>query len=268
MFNHNKKTKSTKTLLLEQQRENEKLLNKENNFSYKGRGNKNYGGGYAIGIMPPKTFRSTTNQLCGLFPFVAGSSTPTIGVPLGKHIYTSSTVCCDPLNWFTRAKLVSNPSVFVLGKPGLGKSTIIRRMCLGLAGQNTLPLVLGDLKPDYVDLIKAINGQIISIGHGKNGLNPLDITQAQKAVKLMEEKGYTTQAQTLLLDAKARRANLICALLEIIAKKPLTPKEETIITTCITEIENQNPNKTPIIQDITNILTNPTNQIRKVALDQ
>ena len=37
--------------------------------------------------------------------------------------------------------------------PALGKSTFTRRQVLGLAGQGVRPLVLGDLKPDYADLI-------------------------------------------------------------------------------------------------------------------
>ena len=42
----------------------------------------------------------------------------------------------------------------MLGLPGLGKSSLLRRMALGLAGFGVMPLVLGDLKPDYVDLIE------------------------------------------------------------------------------------------------------------------
>ena len=82
-----------------------------------------------------------------------------IGVPLGKNLATGAAVCCDPISWFQRAQLISNPSMFVLGKPGLGKSSLTRRMATGLAGYGTIPLVLGDLKPDYVDLIEALDGR-------------------------------------------------------------------------------------------------------------
>jgi hypothetical protein len=67
-------------------------------------------------------------------------------------------VCCDPISWFQRAHLLSNPSAFVLGKPGLGKSTLVRRMMLGLSGQGVHPLVLGDLKGEHGDAISAIGG--------------------------------------------------------------------------------------------------------------
>ncbi|WP_238177142.1 hypothetical protein [Kribbella sp. VKM Ac-2566] len=66
-----------------------------------------------------------------------------------------------------RSRLISNPSAFVLGKPGLGKSTVVRRMALGLAGHGVQPLILGDLKPDYRDLIEALDGQVIDLAPGR-----------------------------------------------------------------------------------------------------
>ena len=79
-----------------------------------------------------------------------------VGVPLGRDLDSGATVCCDPVSWFMRTGLLANPSMFVLGRPGLGKSTAVRRMALGLSGYGVHPLIFGDLKPDYVDLIRAI----------------------------------------------------------------------------------------------------------------
>jgi hypothetical protein len=90
-----------------------------------------------------------------------------VGVPLGRNMLSGATLCCDPISWFQRAGLISSPSVFVLGKPGLGKSTVVRRMALGLSAYGVLPLVLGDLKPDYVDLVQAIGGQVVTLGRGR-----------------------------------------------------------------------------------------------------
>ena len=44
-----------------------------------------------------------------------------------------------------------------------------------------LPLVLGDLKPDYVDLIEALGGQVIELGRGRGHLNVLDPGEATAA---------------------------------------------------------------------------------------
>ncbi len=97
-----------------------------------------------------------------------------IGVPLGNNLATGAAVCFDPVSWFQRAQLISTPSMFVLGKPGLGKSSLTRRRATGLAGYGVLPLVLGDMKPDYVDLIQALYGQVITLGRGRGYLNILD----------------------------------------------------------------------------------------------
>ena len=115
------------------------------------------GGGFQS-VSVPAEWRGTSVQVCGLWPFSAGSGTPMIGVPLGRHLMTGATVCCDPISWFQRASLITNPSMFVLGKPGLGKSSLVRHIVLGLAGFGVNSMILGDLKPDYVDLVKALGG--------------------------------------------------------------------------------------------------------------
>ena len=143
------------------------------------------GGGETMVISVAPEWRGTTVQVCGLWPFGVGTGAPMIGVPLGRHLITRGPVCCDPVSWFQRANLISNPSAFVLGKPGLGKSTIIRRMATGLAGYGVQPLVLGDLKPDYVDLIREMNGQVITLGRGRGYLNILDPGEAGEAAGLL-----------------------------------------------------------------------------------
>src|SRR5690606_14365565 len=125
------------------------------------RGFSGAGGGRVSYVEAPPEWRGTTVQVCGLWPFSAGSGTPMVGVPVGRELSGGATLCCDPISWFQRAGLIHNPSCLVLGKPGLGKSSLIRRMVLGLTAYGTYPMILGDLKPDYVDLITAMGGQVI-----------------------------------------------------------------------------------------------------------
>ncbi len=56
-----------------------------------------------------------------------------------------------------------------------GKSTIVRRMVTVLEAWGIVPMVLSDTKPDYVDLITAMEGQVIRVGRGRGHLNPLDL---------------------------------------------------------------------------------------------
>jgi hypothetical protein len=80
------------------------------------------GGGYSTYLQAAPEWRGTTVQVCGMWPFAAGTGSPMVGVPIGRNILSGATMCCDPISWFMRAKLISNPSMFVLGKPGLGKA--------------------------------------------------------------------------------------------------------------------------------------------------
>ncbi len=132
------------------------------------------GRGGSVYVQAADEWRGTTVQVCGLWPFAAGTGTPMIGTPIGRNLISGATVCADPISWFQRGSLISNPSCFILGLPGLGKSSLIGRMGMGLAGFGVLPLVLGDLKPDYVDLIHALGGQVIELGRGRGYLNILD----------------------------------------------------------------------------------------------
>ncbi len=109
-------------------------------------------GGRAVHVAPGVEYQATTTQLCGLYPFVAGSGTPVVGTPVGRHQLWGEVACLDPLAWL-RAGLVTNPGMFVLGQPGTGKSALVKRLVTGAVAFGTRILVLGDPKPDYSPLV-------------------------------------------------------------------------------------------------------------------
>lgn len=163
------------------------------------------GRGNSTVVSPAPEWRGTTVQVCGLWPFGVGTGAPLIGVPLGRHLFNRATVCCDPISWFQRAKLINNPSVFVLGKPGLGKSTVVRRMATGLSGFGVQPLVLGDLKPDYVDLIEALGGQVIRLGRGRGSLNILDPGDAVEGAQMLRDAAAASEEKAARLRREAEQ---------------------------------------------------------------
>lgn len=248
------------------------------------------GGGQAVNVLAADEFRATTVQVCGLYPFSVGTGTPMIGVPLGKNLATGATVCCDPISWFQRAQLIANPSVFVLGKPGLGKSSLTRRMATGLAGYGTLPLVLGDLKPDYVDLIHALDGQVITLGRGRGYLNILDPgeahhaatrlqTEAARLERAMRRKGADRPAlkaeaarirrlaSQVLADAHGRRHTMIAALLTILRSEPPTDREETILDRALKWLDEHHDG-IPVLSDLLAVIQAAPDELRQVALDR
>jgi hypothetical protein len=225
------------------------------------------GGGMAQLVPSVKEYRGTTVQVCGLWPFSSGASSPMIGVPLGRHEETQATVCCDPISWFQRARLISNPSAFILGKPGLGKSTLVRRMFLGLAAQGVNPLVLGDLKGEHVKAVEALGGQVIKLGRGVGYLNILDPGQAVEVAQLLEEHGHHEAATRVRADAHGRRLNMVVSLITISRNNPPTDQEQTILDRALRVLDNRFDG-IPVLKDLLDVIVSAPDELRQVALDR
>ena len=132
------------------------------------------GGGSPAYLPVPLEWRATTRQVCGLFPWSAPGQLPLLGVPIGRHQHTGAVVCFDHVNWFLGNR-IANPSVLIIARPGLGKSTLAAKMMLGLSAQGYALLVPGDTKPDYVELTRVLGGQVREVRRaGGAALNPCD----------------------------------------------------------------------------------------------
>ena len=229
------------------------------------RGSYAIAGGRVGSLDPPTMWRATTVQACGLWPFASGSGAPMVGVPLGQHLATGATVCGDPLNWFTRARYISNPSLFMLGMPGLGKSTLINRMLIGLSAQGVVPLVLGDLKPDYADTVRALGGQVISIARGMGGLNVLDPgAMGAAAVKIGGAAGEVLAAET-----HGRVLNMVAALLTIVRGQAISDHEQSVLSACLRHLrERTAPGRSFQLTDLLRVLEEGPPRVRQVTLDR
>jgi hypothetical protein len=225
------------------------------------RGFSRRGGGRSSYVETPSEWRGTTVQVCGLWPFAAGAGTPMVGVPLGRELTTGAAMCCDPISWFQRANLIHNPSALVLGKPGLGKSTLIRRMVLGLVGQGVFPMVLGDLKPDYVDLVRAMGGQIIKLGRGLGSLNVLDPGATASAAARLSGQARTK----LIADAHGRRLNMVAALLTVLRGGPIADTERTILNAALRVLDESHPG-VPVLPDLIRVIDEGPERLRSVTL--
>lgn len=227
------------------------------------RGWKGRARGQAVYVQAADEWRATTVQACGLWPFSAGTGSPMVGVPLGRNLLSGATLCADPISWFRRANLISNPSAFVLGKPGLGKSSLVRRMALGLTGYGTLPIVLGDLKPDYVDLIEALGGQVIRLGRGRGKLNILDPGEATAAA----DRLTGSARHEVIADAHGRRHTMVATLITILRAMPPTDREETILDRALRVLDDRHDG-VPVLGDLVELLHDGPEEVRQVALDR
>src|SRR5258707_3792340 len=163
--------------------------------------------GRAAHVTPAPEYQGTSTQVCGLYPYVAGSGTPVAGTPVGRHQLWGEVVCLDPVAWL-RAGLVTNPGEFILGQPGTGKSTLVKRQITGAVATGTRAIILGDTKPDYSMLTEHLGGQVMRIGRGLDRINPLDTGALGGAVRQMTRAG----APALRWGVGRRRLSLLMGL--------------------------------------------------------
>jgi hypothetical protein len=220
---------------------------------------KGAGAGRAVHVAPGAEYQGTTYQLCGLFPFTAGSGAPTIGVPIGRHMLWGEVVCLDPLEWL-RVGLVTNPGVFVLGQPGVGKSTIVKRLITGMAACGTHVLVLGDTKPDYTRLVEYLGGQVIRVGRGMDRINPLDSGPLGAALKKMTG----TDAAQVRLEVRGRRLSLMLALCALVRTERVTNPEEIILGRAI-DILTERLDRDPTVPDVLRLIEEGPDEMRAAA---
>ena len=186
------------------------------------------GGGRAAHVEPGVAYAGTTSQLCGLFPFAVSSGATVAGVPIGRHMHTAEPVGLDPAGWL-RTGLVSNTGVWVQGQPGIGKSSITKRLLVGLVGFGMTAVIPGDVKGEYTPLIEALGGAVWRIGRGRHALNPLDPGPLAAALNAAVGTERERIAETL----RARRASLLEALLSIVRRGEVTVTERRLLTAAL-----------------------------------
>ncbi len=217
------------------------------------------GAGRASHVAAGMEYQGTTVQLCGLFPFVAGSGAPTLGVPIGRHMLWGEVVCLDPLEWLRRG-LVTNPGMFLLGQPGVGKSSLAKRLITGMVGFGVLPIILGDTKPDYTLLVTALGGQVIRVGRGLDRINPLDSGPLGKALARMGG----ADAERLRLEIRGRRLSLLLALCTLVRSARVTNPEEVILGRTIDLLTDRLPGD-PTVPDVLAVLEEGPDELRAAA---
>ncbi|MBR5950095.1 MAG: ATP/GTP-binding protein, partial [Actinomycetaceae bacterium] len=213
-------------------------------------------------------WRGSSVQVCGLYPFSVGMPVPMVGVPFG-HAQTDDgrvqTVCFDPISWFERG-LISSPSMFVMGLIGLGKSSAIRHLIAGYESFGVHTMVLGDLKPDYVDLVEALGGQVITIGRGHGVINPLDTGLAGDMYKRLPPR----EAEAARAASRGRRKNMISTLVQLSRSENagrLTTPESNLLTEALTLLDEKHED-TPIVADLISVIRQGPQRLRDAVLDR
>ena len=216
--------------------------------------------GRAARVLPAPEYQATTVQMCGLFPFLAGSGSPAVGTPIGRHLLWGEAVCLDPLAWL-RAGLITNPGMFLLGEPGVGKSTLAHRLITGMVATGTRALVLGDTKPDYSRHVAQLGGQVITVGRGRDRINPLDAGPLGLAMARMS----SSDAQVLRLEVRGRRLSLLLALCTLVREGKITNAEEVVLGRAVDLLDSRLGSTQPTVPDVLAVIEQGPDELRRAA---
>lgn len=180
-------------------------------------------------VEAPPMIQGTSHQVAGFFPFLASVSRPVLGAPLGTHFNDRSPVFYDLMTLFL-SKGASSPSMVLFGLQGRGKSSFFLRMCLGMVDSGFLLVFPGDLKGEYTGLIRAIGGEVIEVGPGKDCINPMDAGPLEHMISQIQDPELRDMMDA---EMRTRRHNTCIALLELVLKRELdvgTGEDEAFTT--------------------------------------
>lgn len=217
------------------------------------RGWRGPGRGRAAHVERGSVYLGTTVEVAGLFPFMQSSGLPPEGVPIGPDLMTAEMVCLDPPGWVGR--LVNNPSVWIQGQPGVGKSAAAKRICLGLVGYGYTLLAPGDVKGEYAGLVQALGGQVVRIGRGKDKINPLDSGPLGRKLPSLP----AAEQERVGAEVNGRRGELLHALLATthgLGRRPAAA-ESTAINSAVRLAAAATPGVDPTVPDVLKVLRDP-----------
>jgi len=118
--------------------------------------------------------RATSDQLGGVYPFLAEAGLGSNGVYVGTDSYSGSAFVFDPFVLYRQGD-ITNPNILVAGDLGTGKSTLAKSLTTRSVAFGRRVYVPGDPKGEWSVVARAVGGQAIELGRGlRTRLNPLD----------------------------------------------------------------------------------------------
>jgi len=191
-----------------------------------------------IGIRKVDVFRTmTTESLSYLVPFNVQEVQEDGGIFFGVNAISGNLVLCNPAN-------LINQSMVVLGKPGSGKSFMIKLLILFLMLGTDDQIIIMDPEGEYTPLVKALGGSVIrcAVG-GTDHLNAMDMAQ-----------GYGDG------NGIALKAEYIMSLLDLMHKGGIGSHHKSIIDRCVMQVfrDSHQTGEIPTLGTLREVLLNQT----------
>ncbi|EJW13864.1 DUF87 domain-containing protein [Paenibacillus alvei] len=130
--------------------------------------------------------------IAAMYPFVYSGINDGDGILLGADKLGGIVL----VDFWLREGSRTNSNVTVLGRPGVGKSTIIKKILMAEYARGTKVLII-DPESEYKDLCKNLGGdRIICSGGSRGRINPLQVRAVPKDDEDEEEKLYTEEDES------------------------------------------------------------------------
>ena len=200
--------------------------------------------------------RATTRDACVLFPGVGSPCTGVRGPLLGADQLSGDTSFhFDVIEAYQQGGLIDNTNMFVLGKPGNGKSALIKTLIwrsLAIYGSNRFFCII-DVKGEYRDLATEAGFTVLDLRpDGPTRINPLG--------KPATPGDPADAARTI-----RHRVTMIAALCATQLGRPLTQEQEALLYAAMAEVNQleqtqlaTNANVQARLSTITKLLRDPT----------
>ena len=190
--------------------------------------------------------RSTTNNVCCLYPATVQASLPPIAPILGiDRSAGDAPLYWDPFAVYD-AGLVTNPNVFVMGEPGYAKSSLIKCWCYwqyclwGL----TRWVTFTDPKGEYRPLAELMGMSVVRLEPGgRTRINPLESPRGLSAEEAADDR---TVQSTLLAGMAGTQLH-----------RPLTQLERKMLRMVIDVLNARRGPTSPTLPDVVALLTEP-----------
>lgn len=188
------------------------------------RGLSGLGGGRWGQVPQPPDWYGSSAQLCGIYPFAAGTFRPTQGTPLGRDMEVGTAVAGDMATWYP--SLISSQTMMMFGLNGNGKSSAAQRLAIGQAARGMVPAFWDPIKGEHAALTRRLGGQHVKIGLGSiYGINPLDLgALGDAARRIGGVRGAELREQAL-----GQAVDVVTLVVQVNRGAPLRDIEETAL---------------------------------------
>lgn len=195
--------------------------------------------------------RSTTANLCAVYPAVVQAPLPRVGPLLGADLTAGGAgLHWDPFELYTHGGIVTNPNVFIMGEPGYAKSSLVKCWAVWstyLYGDHRW-ITITDPKGEYRALAELLGLSVLRIAPGGNTrINPLEHPGTLTGSALDAERDVQT--------------TMIAALAATQLARPLTPLERKVVRAVIATITAHRRQRSATLPGLVRLLESPTGEL-------